>query len=287
MDLDLRKVRYFVAVAEHVNFGRAAQALHIAQPVLSRQIRALEDNLKVSLFERDTRGTRLTAAGEALLEEARALLPAADAARQRVREAALGKRTFTVGFSPGIPIAPAVRELSRRHPEVSVEVVHNACARQADIIRDGRVDIGYLRLPADIRGLSVERLFTEPLVAMLPADHSLAGKEAVSAADLVGERLLQDPENTQERRESGLGPLEGQPGQALPAARTAEEKLELIAAGHGIVVVPLSTAAFYARPDVTYVPVEDIPACHVCLAWESSRRGLLLSEYVTLARRAA
>ena len=109
MDLDLRQVRYFVAVAEHENFSRAAQALHITQPVLSRQIRALERHLKVSLFERNSRGVWLTAAGETLLEEARKLLLATDAARQRVREAAVGKRTFTIGFSPGIPITPAVR----------------------------------------------------------------------------------------------------------------------------------------------------------------------------------
>jgi hypothetical protein len=93
-DLDLRKVRYFAAVAEHLNFGRAAAALHIAQPVLSRQIRALENELQVQLFERDNRSTRLTPAGEALLEDARTLLPAADAARRRVRDVAAGQRTW-------------------------------------------------------------------------------------------------------------------------------------------------------------------------------------------------
>ena len=86
MDLDLRKLRYFVAVAEHLNFGRAAEDLHIAQPVLSRQIRALEQELKAGLFVRGPRGTELTAAGQVLLEDARRLLPAADAARRRVRD---------------------------------------------------------------------------------------------------------------------------------------------------------------------------------------------------------
>ena len=98
MDVDLRKVRYFVAVAEELNFGRAAQALHIAQPVLSRQIRALEQELKVQLFERDKRATRLTPAGQALLEDGRALLAAADAARRRISDVAAGQRVFTVGF---------------------------------------------------------------------------------------------------------------------------------------------------------------------------------------------
>jgi DNA-binding transcriptional LysR family regulator len=287
MDLDLRKVRYFVAVAEHENFGRAAQALHIAQPVLSRQIRALEQELKVSLFERDTRGTRLTAAGAALLEDARTLLPAADAARRRVRDAAAGIRTFTVGFSPGVSITPAVRELSRRHPDVSVEVLRNDWIHQADIIRDGQADVGYLRLPADTRGLSVERLFTEPRVVVLPADHPLAGKETVSIADLAGEHLLQNPDDLPEWRDIALELRDRQPRRPLPPLRTAEEKLEYIAAGHGIVVLPLSTATFYTRPDVTYVPVSDIAHCHICLAWDSSRRSTLISEYVALVLSAA
>ena len=123
MDLDLRKVRYFAAVAEHTSFLRAAEALHIAQPVLSRQIRALESELKVTLFDRDTRGTRLTAAGEAMLEEAHSLLAAAEAAQRRVRDAAAGSRRFTVGFTPGVSITPAVREFSARHADVSVQVL--------------------------------------------------------------------------------------------------------------------------------------------------------------------
>src|SRR5205085_2835890 len=192
MDLDLRKVRYFVAVAEQGSFGRAAETLHIAQPVLSRQIRALEQELKVRLFERDTRGTRLTVAGEALLDDARTLLPAADAAQRRARGAA-GQRTFTVGFPPGVIITPIVRELSSRHPEVSVEVFRSDWRNQADVIRDGQVDVGYLRLPADVRGLAVEPLFTEPRAVMLRADHPLAGKETVSVADLAAEHLLQPP----------------------------------------------------------------------------------------------
>ena len=282
MDLDLRKVRYFVAVAEHENFGRAAQALHIAQPVLSRQIRALEQDLRASLFERDARGARLTAAGEALLEDARTLLRSADAARRRVRDAAAGTRTFTIGFSPGVTITPAVRELSRRHPDVSVQVVHNDWAHQVDIIRDGRADVGYIRLPADVRGMSVERLFTEPLVVMLPADHPLSGKEAVGVADLASEHLLYNPDALPEWRDAVLELREG-PRRTVPMVRTAEEKLEYVAAGQGIVVVPRSLATFYARPDVAYVPVSDLAPSHVCLAWDSSRDCALISEYVVLA----
>jgi DNA-binding transcriptional LysR family regulator len=285
MDLDLRKVRYFVAVAEQENFGRAAETLHIAQPVLSRQIRTLEQDLKVRLFERDTRGTRLTAAGQALLEDARTLLPAAAAAQRRARDAA-GQRTFTIGFTPGVIITSAVRELSRRHPDVSVEIFRSDWVHQADVIRDGQVDIGYLRLPADVRGLALEPLFSEPRVVMLPADHQLAGKETVNVADLAAEHLLQDPDDLPEWRDIALELRERQPRRAIPRLRAVEEKLEHIAAGNGIVVLPMSSATFYNRPDITHVPIGDIAPSNVCLAWDSSRRNPLIREYVAIARGA-
>src|ERR1700716_3190969 len=106
-DVDLRKVRYFVAVAERLNFGRAAEALHIAQPVLSRQIRALENELKAQLFVRDKRTTELTAAGHQLLADAKPLLANADALRRRVGRAARGADTFTVAFMPGLIVTAA------------------------------------------------------------------------------------------------------------------------------------------------------------------------------------
>jgi DNA-binding transcriptional LysR family regulator len=281
MDLDLRKVRYFVAVAEQENFGRAAETLHIAQPVLSRQIRALEQELKVRLFERDTRGTHLTAAGRALLEDARTLLPAAAAAQRRARDAAR-QATFTVGFAPGVLITPAIRELSRRHPDVSVELFRSDWIHQADIIRDGQVDVGYLRLPADVRGLAVEPLFSEPRVVLLRADHRLAGKEAVSVADLAAEHLLQDPDDVPEWRDIAVELREREPRRRVPRLRTVEEKLEYIAAGSGIVVLPVSAATFYHRPDITHVPVGDLAPSQVCLAWDSSRGNALIREYVAI-----
>jgi DNA-binding transcriptional LysR family regulator len=283
MDLDLRKVRYFVAVAEHLNFGRAAQALHVAQPVLSRQIRALEHELKVQLFERDNRATRLTPAGEALLDDARTLLPAADAAWRRVRDAATGQQTFTIGFMPGLIVTSAVREFSRRHPDLSAEVFRTDWTNQTDVIRDGRVDIGYLRLPVDQHGLSIEPLFSEPRVAVLPADHRLAGKDDVTVADLADQHLLQDPDAVPEWRDIAVELQGRQPRKKIPPLRTVEEKLEHVAAGHGIVVLPLSTATFYTRPDIIHIPIRDVAPNHVCLAWDSVRRSSLIREYVAIA----
>lgn len=285
MDLDLRKLRYFVAVAEHGTFIRAAEALHIAQPVLSRQIRSLENELRVALFHRDTRGTRLTTAGEVMLEEALSLLAAAEAAHRRVRAVAAGSPRFTVGFTPGVSIAPAVRAFSARHTDVSVEVLRMEFFHRADSVRDGQVDVGYLRLPVDTHGLSTELLFSEPQVVAVPAGHTLAGHDTVPVAALKAEQMLLG---------GGHGSHVGSPppsadgaaGQAF-GARNIEEVLEQVAAGRGVVVVPLSTAQYFARPDVRHILVEDLPPSHVALAWRRARRSALVADYVDIARRIA
>ncbi|MGW2715732.1 LysR family transcriptional regulator, partial [Streptomyces sp. NPDC001356] len=179
MDVDLRKLRYFVAVAEELHFGRAAERLHVAQPVLSRQIRSLEDDLGVEVFARDRRGTLLTAAGQQLLEDAVPLLASAEALRRRVRTAARGTPTLTVGFMPGITLTPATALFTARRPGVDVRLLRTSWDDQVEVLHDGRADIGVVRLPVDQRGLQVRPLFREPRVVMVPAGHRLADRASV------------------------------------------------------------------------------------------------------------
>jgi DNA-binding transcriptional LysR family regulator len=282
VDVDLRKVRYFIAVAEQLNFGRAAEALHIAQPVLSRQIRALEDELKAQLFVRDKRTTELTAAGRQLLADARPLLAEADALCRRVGRAARGDDVFTVGFMPGLIVTAAVRALVARHHGLNVEVIRTSYADQTDVIHDGRADVSYVRLPIDRRGLQVRPLSAEPRVVVLPADHRLAGKGGVEIADLAEEHLLQDPDAVPEWRDVAQEVRSGS-RRAEPVIHSVEEKLEWVAAGRGVAIFPLSTATFYTRPDIVHVAVRDIGPNQICLAWDSSRRGPLIAEFVAIA----
>src|ERR1700754_4089024 len=286
MDVDLRKLRYFVAVAEHLHFGRAAAALHIAQPVLSRQIRALEGELKVSLFDRDRRSTSLTEAGEQLLADARPLLAGAAALRRRVAEAAAGTRTFTIGFMPGLIVPSAVRSLLARHPQLDVKVLRTSWDDQTEVIHDGRADVSYVRLPVDQRGLGMRPLSTEPRVVVLPADHRLAGKESITISDLADEHLLQDPDALPEWRDIATE-LRSGTRVPQPHVRTVEEKLEHVAAGRGVVVLPLSTATFYTRPDIVHLAVRDLGPNHVCLAWDASRTSRLVHEFVAIAEEQA
>lgn len=284
MDFDLRKLRYFVAVAEELHFGRAAARLHIAQPALSRQIRALEDELKTPLFVRDRRTTVLTAAGEQLLTDARDLLAAAEAAHRRAKAAAEATPALTIGFMPGIVVTPAVRVLAGHRPDVSVRLVRTSWHDQVAVLHDGRVDVSIVRLPIDQRGLTVRPLFEEPRVVMVPTGHRLAGKESVSVTELADEHLLQDPDAVPEWRDIALEMRE-RDRPDVPQIHSVEEKLELVAAGAGISVIPQSTATFYTRPDVIGVPVEDIGPNRVFLAWLASRRSPLIDAFVDAAAR--
>ncbi|MFD8786779.1 LysR family transcriptional regulator [Kitasatospora sp. NPDC059599] len=245
MDLDLRKLRYFVAVADHGRFGRAADALFITQPVLSRQIRALERELGCTLFTRTTRSIELTPAGRTLYEEAGRITTTVDAALRRVQEAARSERRIVVAFSPGLRVSEAIRAFTARHPEVGVDVLPLRWWEQDAPLRDGRAHLGYLRHPFDDTGLHTVPVGRENKVACLPAAHPLTRRDSLTPADLDGEPVL----DARARR-----------------AYTLDEKFELIASGQGVALVPVSVAASYSRPDLVYLPVVGLPPVVTCLA---------------------
>src|SRR2546421_10973682 len=196
--MDLRTLRYFVAVAEELHFGRAAARLHMSQPPLSRAIKQLEADVGAVLLLRSATGVALTPAGAALLEEARALLEQAERVRGRVAGAA----TLTVGIlgdsaDPGATrLADAYR---KQHPGVEVRV------RDADLtdptcgLRAGLVDVALTRGPFDETGLTVHRLREDPVGAVLRADDPLAGRARLNRADLAGRPWFRFPDGTDAR----------------------------------------------------------------------------------------
>jgi len=281
-DVDLRKLRYFVAVAEELHFGRAAERLHIAQPVLSRQIRALEHELGAQLFARTKRATELTAAGRQLLDDARPLLDSAEGLRRRVAQAARGPKTFTIGFMPGITPTAAVRAFEALRPDLDVEVFRTTWVDQVQVLSDGRADVSVVRLPIEQRGLRIRPLFEEPRIAWLAADHRLAGKPSLDISDLADEHLLQHADQVPEWRDIALELRSGR-RRPVPDLTSVEEKLEHVAAGRGVSILPVSVAAFYQRADVRAVPVTGIAPNKVCLAWLASRRSRAIQEFAALA----
>ncbi|MCZ4602329.1 LysR substrate-binding domain-containing protein [Streptomyces sp. Lzd4kr] len=282
MDLDLRKLRYFVAVAEELHFGRAAERLHIAQPVLSRQIRSLEDELGAEVFDRGRRGTLLTPAGKQLLEDAVPLLASAQALVRRVKSSAQGTQSLTIGFMPGITVTPAMIAFTALHRDVKVRLLRTTWEDQVAVLLDGRADVGIVRLPIDRQSLEVHPLFQEPRVVMVPIGHRLADRPSVTVKDLAAEHLLQDPNAVPEWRDVALELQSGERPE-VPVIHQVEEKLELVAAGAGICVLPLSTANFYTRPDVIPLPVDDLGPNEVALAWVAARRSPLIRDFAEAA----
>jgi DNA-binding transcriptional LysR family regulator len=280
VDLDLRKLRYFAAVADTLHFGHAADELHIAQPVLSRQIRALEQDLGTPLLTRDKHGVALTDAGRQLLTDVGPLLASAQAVRRRATVAARGSQRLMVGFRAGVAVAPAVRQFALRHPDVPVDVQRIEWDDQAAMLLDGRIDVGYVRLPIDETGLRVIPLYTEPRVAVLPTGHRLAGKEQITEADLAGEPVVwpADPSTQPTRR------THPNAGYLVPGV---DEMLEHVASGRGISFLARSATLFYSHPDVSYVPVPDLAPDQVCLAMAASRTSPLADDFFAAAQASA
>jgi DNA-binding transcriptional LysR family regulator len=271
--LDLRLVEYFIAVAEERHFGRAAERLHIAQPSLSQQIRRLEVQLGVSLLERNSRNVRITAAGEALLDEGRILMSKAQHAIQTTRAA--GAARLVVGFygSAGSALLPdALRVFNERHPSFAVSVRELLFGSIEEILH-GEVNIAFTRLLPGQTELEVVVLAQEPRLAALSTAHPLAARDSLTFADLredsfVINPVVEDRETPPrwlaEQRRHGL------PGRIAAQSTSVQEILTLVGAGRGVCLVPSVVAEHYPRGDVAYVPVNDADPAVVSLAW---RRG--------------
>ncbi|MFD7136527.1 LysR substrate-binding domain-containing protein [Streptomyces sp. NPDC059894] len=283
-DLDLRLVRYFAAVAEHRHFGRAAEALHITQPSLSRQVRRLEQRLGARLLDRTPRGTRLTEAGEVFLPLARELLDSAAQAAARTRAAAEPSR-ITVGCATHLIVTPAVRELRRRHPEATVRTVHLEWNDVPAALLDHRVDAMVARLPFPAGGLDVRVLYAEPRMLVVPHDHRLAGKESVTLDDIADEPLPQvrgsDPDWSAYWR---IDPRpDGRPAPGGPYIEALEDKFELVAAGDAV-AISAGRNVTRLRPDLTAIALEGVEPSEVVLATRAGERSRLVAEFGSCAR---
>jgi len=275
-DIDLRKLRYFLAVATESNFGRAAARLHMTQPALSRQIQSLETEVGVRLFDRDRQGARLTSAGEQFRKDAEQLLELSVAAQRRARQAARSPSLFSVGFMPGVPSTPIVREFGKSVPRLEISVVYTALTDQVDYLLDGRVDVCFVRLPIPSRLFEIVPLFMEQQVIALAADHPLAGSGSLSPQAMSGLECV-DPD--------GLPPDMRGYGASLGWRVPVEEQLEKVALGTGYAVLPAGIAGFYHRPDVSYLPATGVDEIQVALAQDKTRKMPEFQLFARIAQR--
>jgi len=272
VDLDLSLVRCFTVLAEHGHFGRAAETLHTTQPSLSRQLRRLEQQLGARLLDRTSRGSKLTEAGEVFLPQAEALLHAAEQAAAATRAAAQPSR-ITIGYLTNIIVTPAVRELRHRHPDAEVRAVHLNWRDAREALLDHRADAVVARLPFPTDRLRVTVLYDEPRVVLLPVDHRLAGKESVTMDDLAGEKFPRSAHPELDAFWYNGSPPDG------PLVESVEDKIELVASGQAVAVIPAPSGITTFRDDLTIVPIADAEPSHVVLATRAGDRNRLVEAF--------
>jgi LysR family transcriptional regulator, benzoate and cis,cis-muconate-responsive activator of ben and cat genes len=248
--MELRHLRYFLAVAEELHFSRAAARLHIAQPPLSHQIRQLEGELGFDLFLRTNRRVRLTDAGRYFRDEARSLLERLERAKAAAQRVAGGESgSLEVGHVAAVTFAllPRLYRLFRaRHPDVALTLSEMSTAEQVEALRAGQIHLGLARQPVGDETLTVEPLLDEPLVVALPLRHPLAKQRTIALRDLSRERFVLYPRSPRHGwievvknacRAAGFQPIVAQEALELSTAVT------LVAAGIGITLVPHSARA--------------------------------------------
>lgn len=261
--MELRHVRYAVAVAEELHFGRAAERLFVAQPSLSRQIRELEADLGAQLFRRTSRRVELTPAGAAFLESARHAIAAAEATREATLAAAAGETGIVrLGFvtSAAIESLPQIIGLHReRHPGVRLILREMNTSEQVAALRNHEIDVGLTRDLTAEEGLSVTRLFHEPLLAAVPYVHEFRNRRSIDLVELIHADFVTLAHTRAPRAASLLAALEHQTNMRIRFTQEAHQYttvLALVAAEVGVAVVPASVRAL-RRDDVHYLRLRD------------------------------
>ncbi|MEV4702214.1 LysR family transcriptional regulator [Actinoplanes sp. NPDC049316] len=281
--METRELRYFVAVAEELHFGRAAQRLGIAQPPLSRAISRLERRLGATLLDRTSRAVHLTEAGAVLLREARAALDAVEAAERRTRRAAqagtgtAGVVLATKAGAAGELLAKLLDAYAAEPGAVPVDVLLCGVGEQERLLRDGRADVALLHRPFDsIAGFDAEELRTESQVLILPAGHPLTRRPHVRMDEATGIPGLPLP-----RWRGRDGTYPDGPG---PEVRDHAQLLQLVALGRAAAVLPESCRS-QLHDDLATVPVLDAPTVTTVIAWPPHSRSRGVAGLVRTATR--
>jgi DNA-binding transcriptional LysR family regulator len=294
MDLELRQLRTFLAVAAELHFSRAARRLHVSQPALSQQIRALERTLGAALFDRSSRATELTPAGRVLLDAAPRVLFEAERAQSLVTQAANGAVGLLNVGSVGTALAsitPRILRSVRAHfPDLQLEVSQQDTAAQLVALADGNLDVGLVRAAEPTETVAVEHLVSEPLLAALPSDHPLAGGTSIVPEDLADEPFVLWPRPlgraffdiiTRYCLDHGFSP------RIVAEGADIETQLGLVAAGLGVSLQP----SYYANlrpPGVVFLPLEgEVPQIALQVAWRRSDRSPAVAHFVEAAMECA
>jgi LysR family transcriptional regulator, hca operon transcriptional activator len=288
--MELRHLRYFVAVAEEGSLTNAAERrLHTAQPSLSRQIRDLELEVGVKLLERGARGIELTASGRTFLDHARLALLQVEAAGEAARRAARpDKAAFVIGFLAGqelVWLPEALRILREEQPDIEITLASQSSPELAGALMRGKVDVAFLRREKDAPGVAFKPLIKEPLVAVLPADHRLAAAKEVRLRDLAGETYI-SPTRVAPALKAVIENYAAKNGVVLTPAFDGENLssvLSLVTSTGGVTLLPLYVRLMLP-PSVVIRPLQgETPTIDLMLGYSRSNTSALLKRLLSRA----
>lgn len=293
MDAHLRDLRYFVAVADELNFTRAAEHLHLSQPALSKQIRSLEAALRAELFRRDRRQVTLTAAGTVLYPLARRLLDdwdngiaaVADAAAQQARLLRAGTLT-----SLGRALYPAVLEhFAKRQPGWRVELRSFGWHAPTAGLHDQASDVAFVWLPAGAAEVDFEVLATEPRFVAISTRHPLAGRQTVDFSEIIDEPYAALPASAGPLRDFWLaaGQRAGKPARVAAEVASADEAFEIVSSGAAVTLLAEGNAIVYSRPGIACIPVTGLEPARLAVAWRHADRRASVQDFIRACRDAA
>jgi DNA-binding transcriptional LysR family regulator len=287
--VELRHLRYFVAVAEERHFGRAAQRLHIAQPPLSRQIQGLEAELGIALFDRSRRRVELTPAGAALHAHVRRVFEALDHAVQQARRAAAGQTgRIAVGYPSSVAFSglpELIRAFRQRSPAVDVTLRELSPQDQLDALRDARIDVGFIRGPLHERDIASRLIRREPLFVALPAGHPLSKRRRLTLSMLAHESFISFPRQRGPAFHDFIMRLCHEAGFTPRVAQEAPQldMVSLVAAGFGVAILPESLGSA-RRPGAVFRPLTGVPPTELFVAWRPGDGSPVLRDFLDVVQ---
>lgn len=288
--MELRQLKYFVTVAEELNFRRAAERLFMEQPPLSRQIRKLENELDVELFHRSTRGVTLTPAGKAFLDEAKLTLAQAERAAKAAQKAT-GQNILTVGFSVCAfdRVLPEIIQVYRQQsPDTVVTLQEMSTEKQIQALLNDEIDIGFVHGPISHSALQTITLLCEPLVVALPPNHPLTIREQIDLQSLVNEPFIVFPESVKPELYAQIKQLCQQAGFSPRIVQEASPPFVLlgfVASGMGVSLVASGAQESHST-GVVYRPLSTpTPMLEIATAWRKQSSSFVLEDFLVLVKQ--
>lgn len=289
--MEIRHLRSFLAVAEHLHFGRAAEQIHLSQPALSVQIRALEDAIKTPLFIRNRRRTILTPAGELLREDARDILARVEVAGMRAQRADRGQvgiiRIGIISTAASLLVPPVLMRFRKLYPEVVFDLENILTAKQITHLQERRLDIGFVRMPIVADGIDLIPVHSEPFILIVPTSHRLAKKPHIKLKDLGGEDMVLYSRNKAPSfRDQLMGMLEraGIKPKIVQEAGEMYTLVSLVSAGLGISILPKSVELYRVPGVVIRALPGRLPHAQIALAVHRDNSSPFVHAFVDLAK---